>query len=48
MDLITADNGVSAGGGLQGALGVRLLKSLMGEGFFFVVVHLPPLFSFSS
>lgn len=35
MDLITADNGVSAGGGLQGALGVRLLKSLMGEGFFF-------------
>lgn len=51
MDLITADNGVSADGGLQGTLGVSLLKSLTGEGFFFVVVvHLPPsvLFQFLS
>lgn len=37
MDLITADNGVSADGGSQGALGVRLLKSLMGEGFFLLL-----------
>lgn len=47
MDLITADNGVSADGGLQGTLGVSLPKSLPGRGFF-VVVYLPPLFPFSS
>lgn len=47
MDLITADNGVSADGGLQGTLGVSLPKSLTERGFF-VVVYLPPLFPFSS
>lgn len=35
MDLIIADKGVSADGGLQGTLGVSLLKSLMGVFFLF-------------
>lgn len=50
MDLITADNGVSADGGLQATLGVSLLKSLMGEDFFCCCCSFPAsvLFQFLS
>lgn len=47
MDLITADNGVSADGGLQGTLGVNLLKSLMGRGFFLLLLFICRLGSLS-